>query len=74
MYEKIGRWSFFLGIGGATVAIVWRVLTLVGLTPKDIWISGNHPLTYEVVLKGAFLSLFVTVACAACVYLRKSNE
>jgi len=70
---QIGRWSYYLGLGGAVAAVVWRLLTLVGLTPKTLLISPHHGLTYEVLLKGAFLSLFITVATAARFVLKNRS-
>jgi len=73
LHKQIGRWSYFLGVGGAVAAVVWRLLTLAGLVPKTL-IGENHGLSYEVLLKGAVLFLLITVATAAISLLDKPSN
>jgi len=63
MEKYVARWSYFLGLAGAVVSVVWRVLTLFRLFPKDLT-AGSHALTYDSVLKGALLFLVLTIATA----------
>jgi len=64
MEKYVARWSYFLGLAGAVVSVVWRVLTLFRVFPKDLT-GASHALTYDTVLKGALLLLVLTIATAS---------
>ncbi len=72
MAKHIGRWSYFFGLAGAVVSLVWRVLTLLGIFPKNLT-AGAHALTYETVLKGALLLLVLTVATAGYAFTQNQR-
>jgi len=71
MEKKIGQWSYWIGVAGMGVAVIWKVLTSVGFLPKEIF-GENHPITYESLMKGAFVFLLITVATKS--YLSLSEK
>lgn len=72
MEKQIGRWSYFFGLAGAVISLVWRVLTLLGVFPKELT-AGEHTLTYDTFLKGALLFLVLTIATAGYVFTQKQG-
>ncbi len=73
MEKHIARWSYFFGLAGAVVSLVWRVLTLLAIFPKNLT-AGSHALTYDTVLKGALLLLVLTIATAGYVFTQSQRE
>jgi len=69
MEKLVARWSYFLGLAGAVVAVVWRGLTLFRLFPKELT-AGEHTLTYDSILKGAVLFLVLTLATAGYKFIQ----
>lgn len=61
MEKQIARWSYWGGVAGVVIAVVWRILTLFGGLPKSI-LATEHALSYETVMKGALLLLAITIA------------
>jgi len=66
MQKQIARWSYWGGVAGVAVSVVWRIFTLLGVFPKHI-LGENHALTYETVMKGALMLLAITIASASYV-------
>lgn len=59
MEKHVAKWSYFGGVAGVVVTVAWRLLTLVGVMPKDLT-QGSHVLTYETLMKGALMLLAIT--------------
>jgi hypothetical protein len=72
MEKHIGKWSYFGGVAGVVVTVVWRLLTMVGAMPKELT-QGSHTLTYETLMKGALMLLAITIATCAYVLTQQSK-
>jgi hypothetical protein len=72
MEKHVAKWSYFGGVAGVVVTVAWRLLTLVGVMPKDLT-QGSHPLTYDTLLKGALMLLAITIATGAYVLTQQSK-
>ncbi len=72
MEKFVARWSYFLGLAGTVVSVVWRVLTLFKVFPKSLT-AGPHALTYDTVLKGALVLLVLTIASAGYKFIQNQR-
>jgi hypothetical protein len=72
MEKYIGKWSYFGGVAGVVISVVWRLLTLFGVMPKELT-QGSHALTYDSILKGALMLLAMTMATAAHAFTQQSK-
>ena len=73
MEKQIGKWSYFLGVATVVIAVVWRLLAMLQLAPKQIS-TLPHTISYKTLQEGAFLLFAITVATAAYVYTQKHNS
>ena len=71
MEKQIARWSYFLGVTGVLVAVMWRLLTFIHVMPKAFG-KQSHAISYHTVQQGSFMLLALAVATAA--YLYTQNE
>ncbi len=69
MEKDIARWSYWLGVACAVVALLWRAVATLGLGHSEIGTRGN-PIGYMAFYKGAFLFLLIAVATANHLWLK----
>ena len=62
MEKHILQGSYWLGLGCSALAMLWRVLEMVKVTPE-----GFGSLKYTTLYKGGLLFLVISLATAACV-------
>ena len=73
MEKHIARWSYFLGLAGVAIAVVWRLLTFVHLMPKEFG-PLPHAISYKTLQQGAFMFFALAVATAAYVYTQREGK
>ncbi len=69
MEGQIARWSYWLGVACAAVALLWRVLSTLSAGLSQINMRGT-PVAYMTFYKGAFLFLLTGVATANYIWFK----
>ncbi len=67
MEQHIARWSYWLGVACVAMALLWRVLNILGLGPVA---TRGNPIAYMSFFKGALLFLLTAVATANYIWFK----
>jgi hypothetical protein len=72
MEKHIMRWSYWLGIVCVLLAMVARILNILGLSTMLLQTRGN-PLSFRTFVNGALLFLITSIATAGFVWFKRQN-
>lgn len=73
MEKHIVKWSYWLGIVSAVIALVLRGLNAVGLLRPTVIVQGST-VWYMSFYKGAFLFFLIAIATANYLWSRSQKE
>jgi predicted membrane channel-forming protein YqfA (hemolysin III family) len=75
MEKHILRWSYWLGVISAVVALIWRgINAIVGLHPAGVAIVPGQTVWYMSFYKAALLFLLMAVASANYAWIRAAKQ
>lgn len=63
MGNHIVRWSYWIGVACAVIAVIARVLNLIG-APLLLFPTRGNPVGYRTFLDGALLFFVISIATA----------
>ena len=75
MEKSILRWSYWLGVISAVIALVWRAINVaLGLHPAGVAVIPGQTIWYMSFYKAALLFLLVAVASANYAWIRGQKQ
>ena len=72
MEKQIMRSSYWLGVACVVLAVVTRILNILGLSTVLLQTRGN-PISYRTFVDGASLLLITSIATAGFVWFKRQN-
>lgn len=73
MEKHILRWSYWLGLICVLMAIVTRILNVLGVSTMLVQTRGN-PVSFRTFVNGALLFLLTSIATSGFIWFKRQNS